>query len=144
MISNRSIPRCTVIPQLAYPDVAAAVAWLCAAFGFTVRITIGNHRVQLNIGDGALVIMESHLPPDSGPQPRNPSEFGHVMIRVEEIDRHCARAKEGGAKMVRPLADYPYGERQYTAADFAGRLWTFTQSVADVAPESWGGTSVQL
>jgi hypothetical protein len=37
-------------------------------------------------------------------------------------------------------ADYPYGERQYTAEDLAGR-WTFTQAIADLAPEGWGGTS---
>jgi len=144
MISNRSIPRCTVIPQLAYPDVAKAVDWLCAAFGFGVRLTIGNHRVQLNVGDGALVIMESSVPADGSAQPRNPSEFGHVMIRVDEIDSHCERAKQHGAKILRSPADHPYGERQYTAEDFAGRFWTFSQSIADVAPESWGGTSVQL
>lgn len=144
MISNRSIPHCTVIPQLAYPDVVKAVDWLCTAFGFTVRLTIGDHRVQLNVGDGALVIMEFNSSPDAGEQPRNPSEFGHVMIRVDEIDRHCERAKQHGAKIVRPAADHPYGERQYTAEDFAGRLWTFSQSIADVEPETWGGVSVGL
>ena len=34
MLSNRSIPRATVIPTLAYPDVNQAAAWLCNAFGF--------------------------------------------------------------------------------------------------------------
>jgi len=54
MLSNRSIPRATVIPVLAYPDVTKAAAWLCDAFGFNVRLRIGNHRVQLNVGDGAV------------------------------------------------------------------------------------------
>ena len=40
--------------------------------------------------------------------------------------------------------DHPYGERQYNALDFAGHRWTFTQSIADVAPETWGGESVDL
>jgi len=35
MLSNRSIPRATVIPVLAYPDVNQAAAWLCDAFGFS-------------------------------------------------------------------------------------------------------------
>ncbi len=43
-------------------DVRQAAAWLCEAFGFTVRIFIGNHRVQLNIGDGAMVVMEPKTP----------------------------------------------------------------------------------
>ena len=43
MPSNRSIPRATVIPVLAYPDVNQAAAWLCDAFGFSVRLRIGEH-----------------------------------------------------------------------------------------------------
>jgi len=58
MLSNRSIQRATVIPVLAYPDVNQAADWLCAAFGFTVRLRIGTHRVQLNVGDGALTLRE--------------------------------------------------------------------------------------
>jgi hypothetical protein len=35
-----------------------------------------------------------------------------------------------------------YGERQYSAEDLAGHRWTFSETLADVAPEEWGGTSV--
>lgn len=35
-----------------------------------------------------------------------------------------------------------YGERQYHAEDLAGHQWTFSETLADVAPEEWGGTSV--
>ena len=58
MPSNRSIPDATVIPVPAYPDVNQAAAWLCAVFGFSVRLRIGDHRVQLNVGDGALTVRE--------------------------------------------------------------------------------------
>ena len=134
MLANRSIPRCTVTPELAYPDVAEASDWLCAAFGFSVRLRIANHRVQLNVGDGAMVVTE--LNAGAG------VDFAHsVMIRVENVDAHHARAAEHGARILRPPTDYPYGERQYTVEDPAGHRWTFTQSIADVAPEEWGGTS---
>ena len=63
------------------------------------------------------------------------------MVRVDDVDRHHERAKQRGARIARPPADYPYGERQYTAEDFAGRRWTVSQSIADVAPEEWGGMS---
>jgi uncharacterized glyoxalase superfamily protein PhnB len=62
--------------------------------------------------------------------------FGFV-----ERDEH---ARKEGARIVSPPTDYPYGERQYSAEDLSGRRWTFTQSIADVAPEEWGGTSAQL
>jgi hypothetical protein len=45
---------------------------------------------------------------------------------------------------LRAPADYPYGERQYSVEDFAGHRWTFTQSIADVAPEEWGGKSGEI
>jgi uncharacterized glyoxalase superfamily protein PhnB len=145
MLTNRSIPPSTVIPQLVYPDVSAAAKWLCEAFGFTVRVRIGDHRIQLNVGDGAIVVMEGPASESraTGVE-KNRSEFGHVMVRVKDANRHQERAIKHGAIILRPPADYPYGERQYTAQDFAGHRWTFSQSIADVAPESWGGTSEQL
>lgn len=42
MIQNRSVPVASVIPELAYDDVAEASDWLCNAFGFTPRL--GGHR----------------------------------------------------------------------------------------------------
>jgi uncharacterized glyoxalase superfamily protein PhnB len=135
MIANRSVPKCTVIPQLPYPDVQGAAAWLCDAFGFSVRIMIGNHRAQLNIGDGAMVVTE---------QSHSGKSNGSVMVRVEDANSHHEHAKQHGALIVRPPQDYPYGERQYSAEDFNGYVWTFTQSIADVKPEDWGGESGRL
>jgi len=39
--------------------------------------------------------------------------------------------------------DFEYGERQYSAEDPAGHQWTFSETLADVAPEEWGGISMQ-
>ena len=38
--------------------------------------------------------------------------------------------------------DFEYGERQYSVEDLAGHQWTFSETIADVAPEEWGGISV--
>jgi hypothetical protein len=46
MITNRSMPPGTIIPELAYPDVREAARLLCRAFGFRERLRIANHRVQ--------------------------------------------------------------------------------------------------
>jgi len=48
-----------------------------------------------------------------------------------------------GARILQPPADYPFRERQYTAEDPCGHRWTFSQSIADVRPEEWGGVSGQ-
>src|SRR5262249_566115 len=137
MLTNRSIPRCTVIPVLAYPNVGEAIDWLCNAFGFSLRLRIGDHRAQLNVGDGAIVVAERGLGASH--------ESAHsVMVRVDDIDGHHERAKQRGAKILGAPTSYPYGERQYSVEDFAGHRWTFSQSIADVAPEEWGGKSGQL
>ncbi|WP_236122001.1 hypothetical protein [Cellulomonas palmilytica] len=41
-----------------------------------------------------------------------------------------------------PSHDWEYGERQATLNDPFGRQWVLTQTLADVAPEQWGGRSV--
>ena len=135
-MSNRSFPPATVIPELAYADVAAAAAWLCDAFGFTERLRIGDHRVQLVFGQGAVVVT------DGGPAG---GDLAHsVLVKVEDADAHHARAVRAGARIVRPPADHPFGERQYTALDLGGHRWTFSETIADVEPSSWGGTVPSL
>ena len=128
MIANRSIPSSTVIPVLTYPDVAAAVAWLSGAFGFTERLRIGDHRAQLLVGDGAVVAASGTS------QPGGVS----MLVRVADVDAHCARARAYGARIAQEPATGPYGERQYTALDLHGHAWTFSQSVADIDPAAWG------
>jgi uncharacterized glyoxalase superfamily protein PhnB len=140
MVSNRSIPRATVIPVLAYPDVTKAAAWLCDAFGFNVRLRIGNHRVQLNVGDGAVTVREMR-------EAEVNTTLGagcSITVRVENADAHCERARNHGARITEVPVTHPYGERQYNAVDFAGYSWTFSESVADVHPQNWGGTAEQL
>lgn len=148
MLANRSMIQCTVIPELAYPDVTEAVAWLCEAFGFSVRVRIGDHRVQLNVGDGGLVITELAWSGKRGtgglptqPLPERDAMCCSVMVRVEDIDAHCERACRHGAKILQSPQDFPYGERQAVVEDFAGRTWKFSQSIRDVKPEEWGGES---
>jgi uncharacterized glyoxalase superfamily protein PhnB len=141
MLPNRSMPACTVIPELGYPDVARAVAWLCAAFGFTVRLTIADHRAQLNVGDGAIVVTRAdpHDETHAAALLRSMQATHAVMVRVADVDAHHAQARAAGAAILGEPADQPYGERQYTTRDPGGHLWTFSQSIADVAPEEWGG-----
>jgi uncharacterized glyoxalase superfamily protein PhnB len=137
---NRSIPNSSVIPVLIYPDVREAVAWLAAAFGLVERVRIGeDHRAQLSFGDGAVIVGDVR----NDRRPPRPGEVTHsVVVRVEDARAHCERARRHGALIVDEPTDMPYGERQYTAADPFGHRWTFSQTLADVAPEEWGGVTV--
>jgi uncharacterized glyoxalase superfamily protein PhnB len=136
--SNRSIPTSTVVPVLIYPDVRDAVDWLGGAFGFVERLRIGeDHRSQLSVGDGAVIIGDvrhDRRPPRLG-------EITHsVLVRIDDAAAHCERARAHGARITMEPTDFEYGERQYAAEDPAGHQWTFSETLADVAPDEWGGT----
>jgi uncharacterized glyoxalase superfamily protein PhnB len=135
MRTNLSMPAAAIIPVLEYPDVPAAVKWLEEAFAFEVRLRIGAHRAQLQFDGGAIVVSQSSLP-DAAPG------SGSVMVRVEAIDAHFLRARQHGARIIRDLEDFPYGERQYTCLDPAGHSWTFSETVRNVDPTEWGGQLV--
>ena len=64
------------------------------------------------------------------------------MVRVDDARGHCERARAAGARILMEPTDFDYGERQYNAEDFAGHRWTFSETLADVAPEAWGGILV--
>jgi uncharacterized glyoxalase superfamily protein PhnB len=130
-----------VTPVLVYPDVRAAVTWLEAAFGFTERVRIGDsHRAQLRVGvDGAVVIAEvgrERVAPDG-------SGTTHLIkVRVPDVDEAFARARDQGARVVEDLSTWEYGERSGVLEDIGGHRWELSQTVRDVEPEEWGGTTV--
>ena len=130
--ANRSIPESVVIPVLSYADVGVAVEWLTRALGFVERLRIGAHRAQLSCGGGSIVVTDGAT---------SSSEGGNhsVMVRVADIDSHFERARACGARVLAEPTDQPYGERQYSLLDPGGHAWTFTQTIADVDPRSWGG-----
>ena len=135
------MPGAGVIPVLIYPDVREAVDWLVGAFGFAERVWIGeNHRAQLSFGDGGGLIVGDIRRDRRAPRA---GEVTHsVVVRVEDAAAHCAHAREHGAQILEEPNDFPYGERQYSAQDPWGHQWTFSQTLADVAPEEWGGATV--
>ena len=141
MSTNRSAPPATVTPVLIYPDVRAAVVWLEAAFGFGERVRIGNdHRAQLRVGqDGAIVaadVRRDKVAPSGGVVTHE------VKVRVPDVDAAFARARDFGARVLEEPRTWEYGERSCVVEDLAGHRWELTQSVRDVEPEEWGGTTV--
>jgi uncharacterized glyoxalase superfamily protein PhnB len=152
VLTNRSRPPGEVIPTLYYEDVEKAIDWLCGAFSFTERFRYGQSGnvggAQLVAGGGIVMLSRVRVGQNSGwgdnaafkPPPDGEISI-LISVHVDDVDRHFERAKQFGARIVRPPETYPFGERQYTAQDIAGHRWAFSQSVADVAPEAWGATS---
>ena len=130
------MPDARVIPELAYRDVGEAVDWLCTVFGFRLRLRIGQHRAQLDVCGGAVILTQA----GELNRPGHLWTLPGVMVRVDDVDSHYERTVRAGASVSGLPTDHPYGERQYSCSDLAGYVWTFSQTIADVAPESWGGS----
>jgi len=128
MDTNRSMPPGVIIPELPYDEVSTAATWLCQTFGFKERLRIGDHRFQLSFGEGSVVVIQRKEPGVSS-----------ILVHVDNVDSHYERAIQSGVRIISPPTNYPYGERQYTAEDFGGHRWTFSETIADVDPKSWGG-----
>jgi uncharacterized glyoxalase superfamily protein PhnB len=134
MRPNRSMPQDVVMPILHYPDMPAAIAWLTAAFGVQERLRINDHRAQLMLGGGAFVVATEDRADGSR------GAAGGVLVRIDNVDAHYARAVAAGAIIDTHPTTYDFGERQYIARDIGGHEWTFSESVRDVDPAEWGGS----
>jgi uncharacterized glyoxalase superfamily protein PhnB len=126
VIVNRSVSRAQVIPVLTTSSRRASGSAACSVS--KNRLRIGNHRVQLVFGDGAVILTAGRTKRQVASNPVT----HHVHVRVDDAHRHHEQAKRSDARIRQPPTDYPYGERQYSALDLAGHHWTFLQSIADV------------
>lgn len=140
MLTNRSAPHARVTPVLTVSDVRAAVAWYERAFGFVEHVRIGEgHRAQLGLPGGGELIVAEVRPGRRVPQ----RECSHqVMLKVEDVAGLVERAQSLGAAVLDPTHDWEYGERQAALTDPFGHVWILTQTLADTAPEAWGGQTV--
>jgi len=132
-----------VVPMLAYEDAAAAIDWLCAAFGFEERErivmpdgTIGH--AELAFGDGLVTLATPTSDYESPRRHRETCEAARrwsevpyvidgVLVHVDDVDAHHARAVAHGATILSPPADQGGGLRHYRAEDQEGHRWMFAR-----------------
>jgi uncharacterized glyoxalase superfamily protein PhnB len=141
MLISRTTGSASVVPELVYADVGEAVDWLCETFGFTELWRADGHRARVAFGNGVVIVADADAQYGRAAPGSGGLRSHAVMVKVDDVNAHHDHAREHGARILSPPADYPYGERQYAAEDLAGHHWTFTQAIADLAPEDWGGTS---
>ena len=133
-----------VYPMIAYEDTAAAIDWLTKAFGFSERGqrhvgedgTIGH--AELDVGGATIMLATPNREYQSPRSHResceaaarwldNPWVIDGLLVLVDDLDAHHARAVAAGANVIRPLEEGPVG-RLYTAEDLEGHRWMFQQS----------------
>jgi uncharacterized glyoxalase superfamily protein PhnB len=128
--------RPTIVPQLPYEDIAAALAFLERAFGFREHSrNLSAEGVLLNayveFGDGVVGIGGQGAHGAISPR-RAGVESQYVSVFVTDLDAHYRRAVAAGARIASEPRDHVWGERSYEALDPEGHRWRFRQRIREV------------
>lgn len=120
--------RTTASASLTFKNSAKAIEFYEKALGATekLRFEIGGHIPHAEIQIGQSIVMLSDEWPEGGrfsAETLGSSPVG-MTIPVEDVDAFAERAVAAGMKVVRPLKDQFYGNRDVTLADPFGYLWT--------------------
>ena len=132
-----------VIPMLNYEDGVSALEWLAKAFGFKEVARMCGPDGKLAHGEmlvGNARIMLATTPDYQSPRRHQehcaaakrwlelPWVIDGVLVYVDDLDEHIARARRAGAKILTEIEE-GYPGRRYRAEDLEGHRWFFFQRV---------------
>jgi uncharacterized glyoxalase superfamily protein PhnB len=131
--------------SLYYRDASRMIDWLCQAFGFEVRLKVEGEggtieHSELTYGDGLVMVGQERTgaqtrfdSPSLSPLTAGGNTQG-LMIYVDDLDAHCARARAAGARIVDEPQLHDYGDdywadRSYGALDPENHQWWISQRI---------------
>ena len=139
--------------SLFYREPAKAIAWLCEAFGFEVRLKVEGEPGEIAYSElvygGALISVSSAAKPGETFEPGREFKAQHaspldtggrvtqaICMFVDDADAHCAQARAHGAAITSEPATHDYGDdywsdRSYGASDCEGHAWWFMHRIRD-------------
>lgn len=131
-----------VIPMISYEDGVAAMDWMARAFGFRERMRMLWPDGRLSHGEmdtgGGVIMLATPTPEYCGPRKHRevcsharkwsevPWVIDGVLVAVDDVDLHFARARDAGAAILSEPRDDGHG-RGYRAEDLEGHRWMFVQ-----------------
>jgi len=134
----------SITPYLSIEGAAAAIDFYRRAFGATELFRMptpsgGIGHAEIKIGDSTLMLAD---PCEEAGGFRSPRSLGGSPVGlhfyVEDVDRVFAQAVAAGAKIIQPLEDRFYGDRNGTLEDPFGHLWFLSTHKEDLTPEEIG------
>ena len=141
-----------IAPALHYDRAGEAIDWLCRVFGFEVRLRVEGEggaivHSELEYGDGLIMVAGAGpVPGRRGPVGRSPLSVGGantqvLCVYVDDVDAHCAHAREAGAEILEELRTDDYGpeygtNRCYSAQDPEGHRWWFMTRLSNPVPRA--------
>jgi PhnB protein len=131
----------TVTPYLVISGAAQAIEYYKKVFGATetVRMNGPDGKVghaELKIGDSHIMLADEN--PSMGEGHTSATTVGgspvSLYVYFPDVDSVVKRAADEGAKILKPVQDQFYGDRNGFIRDPFGHLWGIATHVEDVSP----------
>ncbi|MFT3695113.1 MAG: VOC family protein [Kofleriaceae bacterium] len=138
-------PRLSV--SVRYTNATKAIDWLCRTFGFEVQLKVEGEpgtvvHSELMLGE-AMIMVGDESPEKDRSWAKSPKELGGANTQnccffIDDVDAHCAIAREHGAIIAKEPTTTDYGDdywsdRSYEAIDHEGHHWWFMQRMRSKA-----------
>ena len=129
-----------IVPALSYDDAPAMIEFLCRAFGFVERYRLDmpdgsiGHASLLS-GEDEVTLASAYPEGGLGGPSGLPHLHASVMVYVDDVDAHHARAVSEGATILQEPEDQFFGDRTYRAKDPEGGNWWFHQELEQLTGE---------
>ena len=138
-----------VSPYLIVDDAPRALEFYKKAFGAKelMRHAGPDGRIghaEIKIGDSIVMLADEHLEVNA----RSPKTVGGTPVSlhfyVKDVDAVARQATAAGAKVVRPVQDQFYGDRNGMLEDPFGHQWHISTHIEDVSPAELRRRAAQL
>ena len=131
-----------VTPYLIVKDAAQAIEYYKKVFGATetARMNGPDGKVghaELKIGNSHIMLADEN--PGMGEGHTSATTVGgspvSLYVYLPDVDKVVKRAVDEGAKILKPVQDQFYGDRNGFLQDPFGHLWGVATHVEDVSPQ---------
>ena len=136
-------------PYLCLNNASAAIEFYKKAFGATEVYRLaepGGKIAHAEIRIGRAVIMLADEYPELGH--RSPISLGGTPVKihlyVEDVDAVVSQAYDAGAKILKPVKDEFYGDRNGSFEDPFGHIWFIASRKENLTPEEIQERSAKL
>ena len=132
----------SVTPYLVVKGAARAIEYYKKVFGAAevFRMDQPDGKVghaELQIGDSRIMLADEN--PSMGQGHASAESIGaspvSLYLYIPDVDSVVERAVAAGAKVLRPVQDQFYGDRNGFIQDPFGHLWGIATHIEDVAPQ---------
>ena len=126
----------SIVPTLNYKNAAAAIDWLCHAFGFEKKIVHEDENGKIPHAQltfrGSMIIVSSQSDSPYGKLVSIPRDLDkintqspYIILADDEMEAHYQTATKAGAEVALEFKTEEYGGRSYSVFDPEGHLWNF-------------------